>query len=138
MSPGRKVRAGDPAGYRGGNGYWRFCFKRRNYQAHQIVLELSGQPCPGKGYECDHRDHDRGNNRVENLRWVTAGTNLLRKRMPLARSGWKYVRLMKGCKDRYQYDFRVNGTTWSKGGYTTPTEAHTAALAHRLELFWNP
>jgi hypothetical protein len=45
---------------------------------HRIVaVAFHGNP-PSKRHEVDHIDRDRANNRVENLRWVTALDNLLR------------------------------------------------------------
>jgi len=41
---------------------------------HRLVIETFIGPCPD-GMECCHRDSDKSNNRLENLRWDTRSEN---------------------------------------------------------------
>lgn len=49
--------------------------KMQNFKVHRLVLQYFGEPQPeGKG-DIDHIDHDRSNNHIENLRWVSKSEN---------------------------------------------------------------
>ncbi len=49
--------------------------KSKNHLIHRLVATAFIGPCP-KGLNCAHLDGDAGNNRVENLLWVTQKENL--------------------------------------------------------------
>lgn len=51
-------------------GYKVVYINGKRYRVHRLVLETFIGECP-KGFECDHKDRNRSNNRVENLRWVS-------------------------------------------------------------------
>ena len=137
VSTGR-WRKGNPAGGQNSQGYWRVQINRKSHRIHRLVLELSGRPCPGPGFIPDHRDSNPSNNALENLRWVLQPQNDRRSRKTRGKYP-KYVMRENSVKESYRYKFRVeNSRQLTVGGFTTPAKAHTAALAHRLELFWNP
>lgn len=46
--------------------------------AHTLVLEAFVGPRP-EGMQCNHKNTDRADNRVENLEWVTASENCLHR-----------------------------------------------------------
>ena len=48
--------------------------KRSNARVHRVVLETFVGPCPA-GMECDHKDGNCLNNRLDNLQWVTSKEN---------------------------------------------------------------
>lgn len=48
--------------------------KRRTYKLHHVVMEAFKGPTP-KGYHIDHKDHDKTNNALANLRWRKASEN---------------------------------------------------------------
>jgi hypothetical protein len=48
--------------------------RTRRY-VHQLVIEAFGPPCPGSGYIVLHRDDDKLNNAIGNLRWGTHREN---------------------------------------------------------------
>ena len=45
------------------------------YRVHRLVLEAFVGQCP-EGFECNHKNRDRSDNRLENLEWVTHIENL--------------------------------------------------------------
>lgn len=70
-----KSRAGNEAGYITTNGYMIIGLACKNYLAHRIVWEMHNGPIP-EGMEIDHINHNRIDNRIENLRIVTKQCNL--------------------------------------------------------------
>ena len=67
--------AGDVAGGKRPTGYWSVGVFGGRVQAHVIVWELHNGPVPD-GYELDHKDRDKGNNLIGNLRCVTHLANM--------------------------------------------------------------
>lgn len=63
--------------------------KTRRFNVHKLVVEAFHGPCPN-GYEIDHEDADRQNNRADNLRYVPIGEN--RRNTRLRRLTEAYVR----------------------------------------------
>ena len=59
----------------------------RFYLVHRLVLEHFVGPCP-VGMECHHIDHDKSNNHVSNLEWVTHSENILRSFTEGGRKGY--------------------------------------------------
>lgn len=47
-----------------------------NVQVHRLVCEAFCGPAPDDNYQVDHRDTNRSNNRVSNLRWATPSENI--------------------------------------------------------------
>lgn len=62
------------AGYIHGSGYVRVGLQGKSYAAYRIIYELHYGPIEC-GYEVDHINHIRHDNRIENLRLVTHQQN---------------------------------------------------------------
>ena len=56
------------------NGYLVVQINGKRYLVHRLVLEAFVGPCP-VGFECDHKDRNRSNNHIENLRWASSSEN---------------------------------------------------------------
>lgn len=75
----RSLVAGRPRVFKhhvNSDGYQQVALGKRftNIYVHSLVLEAFVGPRP-EGYECDHINTVRDDNRLENLRWVTKGEN---------------------------------------------------------------
>ena len=69
----KNVKVGDVAGTDHGNGYLRIGADKRGYKAHRLIwLYVNGVHPSGV---IDHIDHDKKNNRIENLRDVSLACN---------------------------------------------------------------
>ena len=69
------------------NGYHCIKPKRKSgWLVHQMVMELYGNDCPGKGYVIDHIDEDKTNNNINNLQWITRGDNVRKSEILTKRS----------------------------------------------------
>ena len=65
--------------YKQSSGYLSYHILGRHLYAHRLVA-IAFIPIPGnKGsYEVDHKDHDKTNNTVANLQWITHSQNVKR------------------------------------------------------------
>jgi len=89
---GRKLH-GKPAGSKRDDSYWRVDLMGRHFYAHRLVWILhTGQSIPD-GVDIDHRDRDRSNNRVTNLRETTFSQNQS-NRAPYGKTGKKDIHFM--------------------------------------------
>lgn len=70
------VQAGDVAGCLRRDGYTSIGIDRKVYMAHRLAWLYSFGSYPDDGFEIDHIDGDRSNNRIKNLRLVTRNENL--------------------------------------------------------------
>lgn len=61
-------------GSKNSKGYLRVGIGGKRYFVHSLVLEAFVGPCP-EGFECNHKDRNRSDNRLENLEWVTHQDN---------------------------------------------------------------
>jgi hypothetical protein len=68
----RGVYAGDKVGYVHPTGYRRFMYKRKGYAVHRIIWLMQYGDLPS---QIDHKDSNKLNNNVENLRAVNNAQN---------------------------------------------------------------
>lgn len=74
----RGCASGSVAGTIAGSGYVLVIVGGRKLRAHRIVWEMHNGKIP-PGYEIDHENHIRSDNRIENLRLVERRDNSLNK-----------------------------------------------------------
>lgn len=78
QSGGSRRVAGEVAGtFSKALGYWQVKIEGTRYYVHRVIALLQGWSIDG--FQIDHIDRDRSNNKLSNLRVVTQVTNLLNK-----------------------------------------------------------
>jgi len=73
ISPARRVKVGDEAGWATSEGYRAVKICDRQYQVHRVAWALHYGECPAG--QIDHENHIRDDNRIANLRVATNAEN---------------------------------------------------------------
>ena len=128
--PSRSVKTGSEAGGKGQDGYWCLQLKGKAWKLHRVVYALLYAD-PDPNLQVDHLDRNKDNNHPTNLALKTGSGNCLNKAKKLA----KYARKRK---KRWESYFTMPETRKyvHVGTFSTESEAHLAAVAMRLELYW--
>lgn len=114
------------------SGYSRLRLKGSLYLAHRIVWEMLKGPIP-MGLEVDHVNHNRSDNRIENLRLVTSTENSRnQKKHKTNTSGFSGVSWF-GRDKKWKATIRVKDRTFFLGYFTDITEAVAARKAAEFE-----
>jgi hypothetical protein len=123
----RKVRAGAIAGSIHNQGYIQICIDYNVLLAHRVAwFYVHGI----WSIEIDHRDHDKTNNKLSNLRDVSRSGNMQNQVAASKRNKSGYLGV-DFKKDHLQYraTIRVGKKTTHLGYYDTAEEAHAAYVA---------
>lgn len=118
ISPSNNWAAGSPAGSKNKTGYIAIRLFGRPYQAHRLAWLIVHGTWPA---EIDHRDGDKANNRLLNLREATNTQNQANKPC----KGYFYNRRA----GRFGAALRVGGQKRFLGFFDTAEEARSAYLA---------
>src|SRR6185436_5681032 len=119
----RKVKAGElMIGYPY-RGYIKVKIFNKFIPAHRLAWIYMNGEIP-KGMQIDHKDGDRSNNRIENLRLATASENRqnLKAASKSNKSGFLGVYFCKE-QQKYRAEIVVNGKKIRLGRYKTAEEA---------------
>lgn len=105
----------------------------RSYLAHRLAwLFVHGQ---WPDAEIDHKNGDRTDNRLCNLRCVTRQHNLMNQRRPRSNNTTGYLGV---CVDRergaFQARVQVSGRAHHLGRFDTPEAAHAAYVAAKRRM----
>lgn len=121
---------GKSAGCRTNNGYWYVGVGGSYYYAHRLAWLYVHGELPGG--QIDHRDGDRLNNGIANLRLANAAENAQNR---LAhrnnKSGFLGVTLRKG---RYIAQIKSGEVHRQLGYFDNPLDAHKCYLAAKADL----
>ena len=125
---------GKVAGNRRPDGYWVLQVAGRNMLAHRIGWILSHGPIP-VGCQIDHRDGDRSNDRLDNLRCGSHADNQHNRKQALvdSRCGLMGVRFHRQS-GKWQSRITVSSKEICLGYHSTPEAAHAAYLTAKREL----
>jgi hypothetical protein len=122
------AKAGDPAGCLNGKGYVEFNLFGRLWRANRLAwLYVHGSWPKGM---IDHKDGNKANNAIDNLRDVPNRTNTENRRHANRNNttGFLGVRLHKAT-GKYEARIGVNGSLLYLGLHETPELAHSAYVA---------
>ena len=130
-SSNKKRIEGASAGSKRKDGYWNLTVRSTGQDlCHRVIWRLFYGPIP-EGLTVDHANRDRGDNRIENLRLLTPAAQA-RNRAP----GKSMRYTAKERSGRYRSNAWVKGVYYYFGTFDTEEQAHLAAIARRLELYW--
>lgn len=130
--PFSKLKAGSVAGWVSGNGRRYVKINRKTYTASRIAWVLHNKTPIPNGMQVDHKNLDRDDNRIDNLRLATGPENLWNRRGNGA-SGLKGVSLHKPS-GLWVSAIKANKTRHHLGYFKTPEEAHEAYKAAAIKL----
>lgn len=128
------VKAGDLAGtVNRSHGYVMICINDQRYRAHRLAWFYVHGDWPA--FDLDHRDTDRTNNRMNNLRPTTDTMNTGNsRRYRNNTSGYKGVHWHKTKKAWFAH-IRVDGKLVQIGRFIDPESAHAAYVAAAVAHF---
>lgn len=119
----RRVKAGERAGCLTKHGYYCVMVKGVLLYAHRVIWCMYTGKWPK--FQLDHKDRNRANNRMNNLREVTNQKNSLNKGVISSNtSGTTGVYL--NTRGKYTAQITVNGKTKSLGSFSNINDAISA------------
>jgi hypothetical protein len=116
----QSVRIGNRAGCLNNDGHWKIRIEGKYYYASRLAwLFMYGYFPNG---QLDHKNRNRSDNRISNLRQATHGQNMMNKKV-YGRIGFKGV-----SQDRkiWRARLQIDGVTIRLGQFPTPEAAHAA------------
>ncbi len=125
--PGR-AKIGGPAGGSDGHGYLMCMLLGHKFKVHQIVWLLHHGAMAS--HPLDHKDLDRTNNRIENLRACTDSQNS-QNSIGMTRPTAGYRKDPKG--NGYRAEIQINSKKKFLGYFLDPKDARAAYVAARRE-----
>ena len=96
--------------------------KRKFYSVSRLVAQAF-IPNPENKPKVDHKDRNKLNNNINNLRWVTSSENNINRNMLLPKTGERNIHLVKGY---YQVSIKRNKKYVYDKYFKTLEEAKTA------------
>lgn len=129
---GHRAKAGQAAGAPHSAGYRFVSVFGRKYLVHHLVWLYHHGELPPKHLDIDHKDGDRANSRIENLRLVSRTENLAGGR---GRSNPILPGVMPTPSGRYASAVHINGKRMYLGTFDTPEEAHEVHKVAHVKHF---
>lgn len=133
-SPSANVTPGQNAGSFDGHGYRVVSVGGKRWGAHRLIWTMVNGPIPS-GYDVDHINGDRQDNRLENLRLLTRAENNQNTRAARrdSKSGLQGVTSHRRS-GLFNARIKLNGISQSLGYFKTAAEAHEAYLQRKREI----
>ncbi len=131
----RKRMVGQMAGSLGQDGYWKIRMQSKTYQCHRVVWALGNQLDPH--LTVDHKNRDKNNNSLSNLRLADAFTQNQNQRWRGGTSRYPGVTLLSSGRWMAQYHVPGSGRPGKKkylGTFRTEQEAWKAIQSDRTSL----
>jgi hypothetical protein len=131
IKPNNGVKIGDVVGTPV-EGYLRTIIQGVKIQVHRIIWVIHYGTIP-EGYQIDHIDGDRANNRLTNLRLSTPSQNSQNRYRVSGTSGYKGVTFNKNSQMWYA-QIQMHGRRKHIGRFNTPEEAAVAYEEYAVKL----
>ncbi len=129
----RGVRLGRTAGHCRKGDYLRLQVLNKFYLGHRLAWAVFYGTWPDG--QIDHRDGDKQNNRIKNLRDVSRSANQQNMRKASTRSTTGYLGVSKGRREGTWYSaIRAQGVSQYLGMFDSPEKAHAAYVAAKRRL----
>lgn len=120
--------AGKAAGSPNSKGAIQITIGARRYYSYRIIWKIHHGSDPV--HTIDHRDGDKKNNKIQNLRLATPSQQAMNRR------NWgAYPKGVTFDKGRYVAKIRLDGSIRTLGSFDTPEQAHTAYAQEATRLF---
>lgn len=127
----RTAKEGGIAGYPQ-KAYWAVCVEQNRYRAHRLAwFYVTGGWPEG---DIDHRNGDRRDNRIDNLRPVTRTVNMQNLRSAHADSCSGVLGASPTASGRWKAEINVNGTKKHLGVFDTAEGAGRAYIDAKRKL----
>lgn len=112
----------------------KYCFvnlmrnaKPKKYRIHLLVWDYFGdKPRDGLRLQVDHKDEDKGNNRIDNLQLLSGRKNKSKERLLNKASGLPTGVCWHKQNKKYHAQIYIDRTHFNLGFYNTPEEASNA------------
>lgn len=134
IAAGRRVHAGDVAGWKTDKGYVAVMVDGKTYVAHRLAWFYMYGEWPKE--QIDHINGGRDDNRIANLRDVPGMVNSQNRReaKPGTKSGFLGVSKVGSKTSPYQACIRANGKPVYLGVFADPAEAYSVYLAAKRQM----
>jgi hypothetical protein len=127
-----RARAGEVAGALRPDGYRSICIDGAHYLAHRLVVFMVTGVWP---VNADHKNGDRGNNSVSNLRAVSVRVNRQNQRAAKRNSMSGLIGAYFDARaGRWYSNIRANGRRIPLGRFDSAAEAHQAYVSAKRLL----
>ena len=125
----KKTRAGE-------TGYYTISCKNKNYYVHRVTFQLVNEDWDitdnSKSNQVDHKDGNKANNKIENLRILTASEN--------QHNNYHYAKgyYWNRARGRYIAQIRCGQTNHYLGTFLTADKAREAYLIAKIKYHPEP
>lgn len=127
------VRAGQMAGSPMKSGYVHFCIDGKFYYAHRLAWLYVHGVWPTGGF-VDHRNHNKSDNRIDNLRDATKSVNGENRRVAQKNSHSRLMGAFLAHDGQFTSKIVVRGVRHYLGRFKTAEEAHARYVEAKRRL----
>ena len=121
-----RIAAGRNAGSKHTGGYLVIIVDGKKYYAHRLAWFYMNGVFPGR--EIDHKNGDKRQNQINNLREATRSENNQNRVKPLSNNKSGFLGVHMHTDGRWVAQIKLGGKSMHIGIYASPEDAHAAYL----------